>query len=204
MKPTYYAVIPAPVRYANIKANSKLLYGEISALSNKYGFCFATNNYFAELYSVSKNTVSLWLRELKENNFITIEIIYNDKKQIINRKLGIIKNDNRGITKKHKDNTTSINNTSINIDIRLQKFKKEIDFLEFADNKDKKEFFDYWTEKNKSKTKMRFELEKTWDTNLRLKRWVKSNWNKKINKKSKIKNSFTTLQKAKEILKGIK
>tara|TARA_R100001440_G_scaffold26359_3_gene42883 strand:+ start:247 stop:861 length:615 start_codon:yes stop_codon:yes gene_type:complete len=204
MKPTYYAVIPAPVRYSNIKANSKLLYGEISALSNKYGFCFATNSYFADLYNVSKNTISVWLRELKENNFITIEIIYNEKKQIVKRKLGITKNDNRGIIKNIKDNSTSVNNTSINIYIRLEKFKKEIDILEFADNKDKKEFFDFWTEKNKSKTKMRFELEKTWDTNLRLKRWVNRNWNKNINKKSKIKNSFTTLQKAKDILKTIK
>ena len=32
-------------------------------------------------------------------------------------------------------------------------------------------FFDYWTEANKSKTKMRFESEKTWDTSRRLKRW---------------------------------
>jgi hypothetical protein len=34
-------------------------------------------------------------------------------------------------------------------------------------------FIDYWTEPNKSKTKMKFELQKTWSTNLRLKNWVK-------------------------------
>ena len=33
-------------------------------------------------------------------------------------------------------------------------------------------FFDYWTEPNKSKTKMRFELEKTWDVKRRLKTWA--------------------------------
>lgn len=33
------------------------------------------------------------------------------------------------------------------------------------------EFFDYWTEPNKSGTKLRYELEKTWDLNRRLKRW---------------------------------
>lgn len=32
-------------------------------------------------------------------------------------------------------------------------------------------FFDYWTEPNKSKTKMRFELEKTWDLKRRLNTW---------------------------------
>jgi len=33
-------------------------------------------------------------------------------------------------------------------------------------------FIDYWTEPNKSKTKMKFELNKTWSTNLRLKNWA--------------------------------
>ena len=33
-------------------------------------------------------------------------------------------------------------------------------------------FFNYWTEKNKSGTKMRFELEKTWETSKRLVTWA--------------------------------
>lgn len=33
------------------------------------------------------------------------------------------------------------------------------------------EFYEYWSEPNKSESKMRFELEKTWDLNRRLKRW---------------------------------
>ena len=34
-------------------------------------------------------------------------------------------------------------------------------------------FFDYWTEPNKSRTKMRFELEKTWELGRRLATWAK-------------------------------
>ena len=35
-KPNYYAIIPANVRYDNeLRANEKLLYGEITALSSK-------------------------------------------------------------------------------------------------------------------------------------------------------------------------
>jgi len=41
------------------------------------------------------------------------------------------------------------------------------------------EFFRYWTEPNKTKKKMRFELEKTWDAERRLITW--SNNNKKFN-----------------------
>lgn len=36
-------------------------------------------------------------------------------------------------------------------------------------------FISYWTEKNKSKTKMRFELQKTWDTKRRLETWNRNN-----------------------------
>tara|TARA_R100000700_G_scaffold20180_1_gene26954 strand:+ start:261 stop:1067 length:807 start_codon:yes stop_codon:yes gene_type:complete len=39
-------------------------------------------------------------------------------------------------------------------------------------------FFEYWTEPNRSKTKMRFELEKTWDTGRRLSRWANNSFNK--------------------------
>jgi hypothetical protein len=43
------------------------------------------------------------------------------------------------------------------------------------------DFFMYWTEPNKSKTKMKFEMEKTWDLSRRLHTWERNaiNWNKK-------------------------
>lgn len=38
-----------------------------------------------------------------------------------------------------------------------------------------REFFDYWTEPNKSGSKWRFELEKTWDLSRRLNTWASRN-----------------------------
>lgn len=38
-----------------------------------------------------------------------------------------------------------------------------------------REFYDYWSEQNKSRTKMRFEMERTWDTAKRLARWDMNN-----------------------------
>jgi hypothetical protein len=68
---SYFAVIPAQVRYSkNICANSKLMYGEITALSNERGYCFAGNSYFSQLYGVSISTISRWVKELSDEGFI--------------------------------------------------------------------------------------------------------------------------------------
>lgn len=37
------------------------------------------------------------------------------------------------------------------------------------------DFIDYWTEKNQTGKKMRFQMEKTWDTHKRLARWARNN-----------------------------
>ena len=62
---------------------------------------------------------------------------------------------------------------------RVDDFKKELDtYVGAYGEKVVDDFFLYWSELNKSKTKMRKELNKTWDTNLRLKRWNSNNFNK--------------------------
>ena len=43
-KPSYWAVLPAAVRYdPKIPASAKLLYAEISSLTDGRGFCWASN-----------------------------------------------------------------------------------------------------------------------------------------------------------------
>lgn len=63
----YYAIIPATVRYnKELKFAERLLYGEITALTNKRGYCFATNRYFSQLYDVTTETISRWISHLKK------------------------------------------------------------------------------------------------------------------------------------------
>ena len=83
--PNFYAIIPANVRYDNtLCANAKLLYGEITALTSKEGFCWAGNEYFANLYNVSLRTIQRWILELKTANYIEVlfEENNNEKRQI--------------------------------------------------------------------------------------------------------------------------
>tara|TARA_R110000824_G_scaffold136396_1_gene299987 strand:+ start:325 stop:921 length:597 start_codon:yes stop_codon:yes gene_type:complete len=195
-KPTYYAIIPASVRYSNLKPNAKLLYGEITALSNKLGFCYATNNYFAELYNVSKNTISNWLSDLNKVGFVTIDIKRNSNKQIVKRCIGITEINDTPIQEKMKGNSTSINNTSNNIYIK-EKFINEVKAFDYPkDMLD--DFINYWCE---GKKKMRYQKQTTFEIKLRLLRWEK-NQKQWSNPKgmSKLDAQINSWQQAKKLL----
>ena len=72
---SYYAIIPANVRYdAELTPNAKLLYGEITALCNEKGYCWAKNEYFAKLYKTSEKTITRWIRNLADKGYIETEV----------------------------------------------------------------------------------------------------------------------------------
>lgn len=56
---------------------------------------------------------------------------------------------------------------------QLKEFKEEASTFSEYDSEMIKEFIDYWTEENHSKTKFRFQLEKTWSMKRRLATWQK-------------------------------
>lgn len=75
---SYYAVIPATIRYDTVlKPNAKLLYAEITSLTNMYGYCCATNAYFADLYGFTDETVSRLISQLEKQGHIAVEITPN-------------------------------------------------------------------------------------------------------------------------------
>ena len=124
-QPSYYAVLTADVRYSKVlKPNEKLLFAEITALTNMNGQCFATNKYFAELYDVSVETVSRWVSNLEKLGFIKRTIKYKEgSKQIDKRFISLATPidekvntplDNKvktPIDEKVKGNSTSINSS---------------------------------------------------------------------------------------------
>lgn len=61
----------------------------ITSLACKEGYCFATNNYFAEELGVHPKTVSSWISDLRDKNYIKVEMVRRENKQIIQRKIYI-------------------------------------------------------------------------------------------------------------------
>ena len=132
-KPSYYSIITADVRYdERLKPNEKLLYSEITALSNKYGYCTATNSYFSKLYRADKSTVSRWVSHLEKCGYVQVEQTRNGKR-IVQRKIypvatplltkksiPYVQKDQYPIDKKVKGNITRVNTTSMNMRERIK------------------------------------------------------------------------------------
>lgn len=157
---SYYAIIPANVRYdKDLAPNAKLLYGEITALCNEKGYCWASNQYFAELYGVSVLSIKRWVNSLVTKGYVYRTLTYKpNSKEVDKRILSIdggikidttsvqkcydpsIKNDTSSSIKNDTDNNTSINNTFNNTNIYKEKnIKKESVnsvIAEYTENKD--------------------------------------------------------------------
>ena len=88
-KPGFYAVIPADVRYdEQIPPNAKLLYAEISALSDASGVCTAGDDWFLRNYGFSDRTVRRLLAALEDAGYIRTETIRDtDTGQITGREI---------------------------------------------------------------------------------------------------------------------
>lgn len=77
-RPGYWAVVPSGVRYDDdLPPNAKLLYAEISALTDERGYCYAQNAYFCRVYGWSQKTVSRLLIALKDKQYIRVDVVRN-------------------------------------------------------------------------------------------------------------------------------
>ena len=166
--PGYYAILIPQVRYdKNLKPMEKILYAELTALSNKNGYSHASNSYFAELYDCDKATISRYISNLEKYGYIKTEIIRDEKNAITERKIYICTdkivnaNDEKIITpnnkkvktpndKKVKENNTSKNNINNNNIIISHNEKTEV--KKSTGKNSKAELFDYISEYTQNET----------------------------------------------------
>jgi hypothetical protein len=80
------------------------------------------------------------------------------------------------------------------------------DFVPEFDRNMVREFYDYWSEPNRSNTKIKYQLERTWDTKRRLQRWKRNNFNNDTNRTNNRKGfeSDTTRRAIEQVQNGFK
>ena len=136
-KENFYAVIPVYIlQDKELTQTAKLLYGQISALTNKEGYCWASNSYFAELFDCSKDTISRNINLLIKKGYIkgTIEKKNGNLRKLY---LTIGKNTDTPIRKntdtypqKYGYNNNKKNNISLSKDKERSVSPEELGFIE--------------------------------------------------------------------------
>jgi len=140
----------------------------------KYEKVIENKSYQGRLGNLKRWHNDLFL--LVENNTISLDEAENKslnrKTSVSDKNIAVAIKPLQNIADNVNDND---NDNVINkIEARSQIFKDSLLYY-----KDKyqvnmlKEFYNYWTEPNQSKTKMRFELQKTWSLDRRLETWAK-------------------------------
>jgi hypothetical protein len=165
-------------------------------------------NYICNWLNCSKPTASKALNDLVEKQLLIKRtkyinnITFNSYQinfSVVKKLYGGSKETLSGGGKETLPYIDNINKDNINnIDERKLKFAHTLKpFVDFYGRELIKEFYDYWTEPNKSNTKFKQELLKTWSLERRLKTWSNNaiNFNKNKNGKSSITNTeqFTNL-----------
>ena len=164
-----------------LKANRKT--SQVNGIPVKVGQ-FITGRISAseELY-MKPSTVYVMLKKLKRmkyidmqttNKFTMISVVKYNQYQVEDKKPKI-------------DLTTRRAEFLMSVDNHINEYPK--DMLQ--------QFVDYWTEPNKSKTKMKFELQRTWDTKRRLATWKR---NSKTMGKTEKPNILNTWAEARNIM----
>lgn len=90
MLPHYYMNIPAFVwddKDLLRKPKAILLYGHISTLANKKGYCWATNEYFAKRLKVDKRTVIDYLNLLVSKKYIKRKVFRKENSKEVERRM---------------------------------------------------------------------------------------------------------------------
>lgn len=142
-KQSYYMNIPAKVWDSELNAKAILMYGHITVLANKEGYCYSGNAYFEKVLNISTSSTSRYMNELEKLQLIKRVLIYKkNSKEIAQRRIYITEpaftdedtlpslatpgyphQRHQGTPTGERDNNTSINNININTNIDEVKSK---------------------------------------------------------------------------------
>jgi len=134
-KPNFYSILTPAIRYnRNLTWFDKVLYSEISALTNVKGYCYARNAYFEKVFSVSDKTIQRSIKRLEENNMIKTYLQKDEKtRSILYRKIYLTppdKNDptppDKNVGSRARNLAFKNNNTSNNYKSKYNQPKTDV------------------------------------------------------------------------------
>jgi len=196
--------IPKEIWQMNdLNLTEKCFLAVIVSFSTNGNECSASNSYFANLFGITKNRASIILSTLYAKKHIGISIFRDTLTSQIVRRVCVPTN--KGIS----ENSEVIIKSIIKKDNKesIEKIQSEFltslnPFISDFGQKTVNDFFKYWSEPNKSKTKIRYQLEKTWDSKRRLEKW-KENEKKFTGNGAKVLSGNESMESSYEIF-GVK
>ena len=161
MKPSFWAVIPATVRYdKSVGSTAKLLFAEITALSNIEGYCWASNNYFANLFDISITQVSRLIGSLEERGFL---------KSFVDSRAG----NQRKLYPQITTDTEILPAEKI-VKTLEARFDEQVGVVGTELSEERKSFLEYWTAKNDGGKKEHWQKQTTFAIKQRWSTWIKN------------------------------
>ena len=159
IKPSFWAVIPANVRYdKTIGSTAKLLFAEITALSNLEGYCWASNNYFANLFDITIKQVSRLIGDLERKGFVKSYVDANAGNQ---RRL-------------YPQVVNDIALPVSKVKTLAERFDEQVGMVSSELSEERNDFLGYWTAKNEGGKKEHWQKQTTFAIKQRWATWLKN------------------------------
>ena len=203
-----YSIISNEIlKKKDLSLKSKGLLTLILSLPDKWELSV---NGLVAIVKESKNTVYSILKELNGFGYVERKRITDNSGKVIKWELIVYE---KPLTKKPDTKKPDVEKctqikTNTKLITKLNKHNKEsFSILVFESGilqkEDSNSFIDYWTESN-AKNKMRWQMEKTWDLNLRIKRWKRTTkYGNTKSTQSKIHQQLSSHEEAKQLLKNM-
>ena len=203
-----YSIISNEIlKRKDLSLKSKGLLTLILSLPDKWELSV---NGLVAIVKESKNTVYSILKELNGFGYVERKRITDNSGKVIKWELIVYE---KPLTKKPDTKKPDVEKctqviTNSKVITKLNKHNKEsFAILVFESGilqkEDSNSFIDYWTESN-AKNKMRWQMEKTWDLNLRIKRWKRTTkYGNTESTQSKIHQQLSSHEEAKQLLKNM-
>lgn len=189
-----FITLPNREKISGLDPNAQCLYIWLCYHANQSGECFPSRKLLAIEAGMSIDSIKRATKKLVDEGIIKKTTRKKGKQNITNiyeiiiggvgansTHLGAVSTEGVGAVSTSELNPSSLTqSTEVALKEKMKKFEEEIQKVIYPNEPKGKEleeikkFFLYWTEPNKSRTKLRWELQPTWDTKRRLGTWFRN------------------------------